>query len=151
MIEDTGNWQFMLISSLGQLFSLIEKSRGDAQLFKWRFLSRWNSLSFEMKEHYYKNRKCPEFDLFCYFKDRPFFERLVTLHLKNKVDKSVIDHYLLGDVDELRRLGKFETISEFSLLELALLAYKSQNPEFRDMTVRYFDLNNQIKSTNEKC
>lgn len=65
------------------------------------FLTNWDSLSYEDQIKKYTKYICHETHLFLYFKDRPFFDKVIKPFIMNKLEKSFIDHWLLGNYDTI--------------------------------------------------
>lgn len=62
-----------------------------------------------------------EFNLFVYFRDNSFFEGVVLPFIKNKREKTLIDHFLLGQKDQLLKKMKVAEISNLNVVERSLL------------------------------
>ena len=58
----------------------------------------WHKLSLEDKNSQFTKHTCHELNLFIYKKDREYFDAVVKPFLACKMEKSFIDHYLLGNV-----------------------------------------------------
>jgi len=113
---------------LGEYWALLRSlasSSGRGQLVsemtKMDFLLRWAEGSPEAREASYGEHACHEVNLFLYFKDRPFFERVVRTSLANKLAKSFVDLFLLGgDLGAFMAPARFEKLNTFERLLLAM-------------------------------
>lgn len=81
----------------------------------------WNTLSIQTKLKKYDKECCHEFNLFAYFKDKTFFEGAVLPFLQNKKEKDIIDHFLLGNEEELQKHMVISNISNFNIIQKILL------------------------------
>jgi len=101
-------------SRLSDLYTLYGVVLGESSenWEKFRVLTRWDELSDKEKGQAYEELASHELHLFLYFKDRPFFERLVTPYLVNKSDKQIVDQWLLGeDISEFGVVWRFERLN----------------------------------------
>ncbi len=120
VISDYRSSRVKIYDNLAQLFSLYQalqeiKGTGKATLNQFRFLTRWKSLDAKEQEKLYAEYACHELNVFLYYKDRKFFDRVVVPHLENKSPLRFTDRWLLGlplerygDTWELGRLNAFE-------------------------------------------
>ena len=84
-------------ADLKSAYELIRANCGNEHLSAFEFITRWPTLSVERQRELYGEYACHELDVFLAFKDRPFFEKTVVPHLRNKRQKDFIDRWLLGD------------------------------------------------------
>ena len=61
----------------------------------WSFLTTWHTFSIEEKHDRYNKNACHELNLFIYFKDPSYFETYIKDFLKNKLEKTFVDFFLL--------------------------------------------------------
>ncbi|KAJ3223197.1 hypothetical protein HDU81_009358 [Chytriomyces hyalinus] len=119
---------FSIISDLSQLYSIAESfasSRsGTENLSKFRFITRWNSIAHAERLALFSEFSCHELNTFLYFKDPKFFSSIVKPHLKNKTSPSLVDLFLLGDVEACQKkiLDIAGAWNQFNLVEALLLA-----------------------------
>ncbi|MBL4844513.1 MAG: hypothetical protein JKY65_03215 [Planctomycetes bacterium] len=66
-------------------------------LTTFAFLPRWATLSVEEQERLYSEHACHELHLFTYFRDRPFFDRVVAPYLRHKRVRTFMDRWLLHE------------------------------------------------------
>jgi hypothetical protein len=99
------------LSDLYTLFGVILGESSD-NWEKFRVLTDWDELTEKEKGQAYDELASHEMHLFLYFKDRPFFERLVRPYLANKLDKQIVDQWLLGeDISEFGVAWRFERLN----------------------------------------
>jgi len=66
-------------------------------LTEFGFVTNWPKLPPEKKRELYSKYACHELSFFVSRKDPEFFRAVVQPYLRNKKDKTFMDHYLLGD------------------------------------------------------
>ncbi|EAS01818.2 hypothetical protein TTHERM_00565630 (macronuclear) [Tetrahymena thermophila SB210] len=87
----------------------------------WQFLKEWITFTDRQKLDKYNEFASHELNLFLYFKDNNFFKVVVEPFLKNKIQKSFIDYFLLGNKEEQLKYSNTERVSELNTLEQVLL------------------------------
>ncbi|TPX76356.1 hypothetical protein CcCBS67573_g02384 [Chytriomyces confervae] len=142
---------FSIISDLSQLYSIAESfatsSSESENLSKFRFITRWNSIAHAERLALFSEFSCHELNVFLYFKDPEFFSSIVKPHLKNKTSVSLVDLFLLGDVEACQKkiLDIAGAWNQFNLVEALLLAKVLVDNGFHDsaavQTVRTWCLN----------
>ena len=93
-------------------------------------MKQWNSLANEEKLRKYDKFASHELNLFVFFKDRKFFEGVVLPFLLNKIEKSLIDYFLIHDNYALLRYthpGLFESLN---CLEKILIILRLQELDY---------------------
>jgi len=117
----------MIIDSLdkvnkvqSEIARILGKSKLNEDL---EFLLKWNTFEEEEKNKKYSKFCCHEVNLFLYFKDPEYFEAVVSPFILNKMEKSFIDNWLLGDYAQLIEHARVENISKLNSLEKCLLIY----------------------------
>ena len=79
---------------------------------KFRVLTRWADMSDVEKGKTYDELASHEMHLFLYFKDRSFFDKVVRPYLVNKLDKQIVDQWLLGeDISEFGVAWRFDRLN----------------------------------------
>ena len=63
----------------------------------WSFLKDWISFTDRQKLDKYNEYASHELNIFLYFKDAKFFKAAVHPFLQNKIEKTFVDFFLLGD------------------------------------------------------
>lgn len=124
-IEDITSTDHIIIDSLDKVRKIQDEIRKlysiptDAQ--DLMFLLKWNKLSEEDKGKKYNKFVCHEVNLFIYFKDRDYFDRVVKPFIANKMEKTFIDFYLLGNNDEILPLADICEFNNLNAFEQCLL------------------------------
>jgi hypothetical protein len=127
-----------------QLSVLKELSRENWVALDWDWLGEWDRLSAGEKLGKYDEFISHELNLFLYAKDPAFFVEVVRPFLADKIEKTFIDKWLLGESLEefygasarLDRIG-----SRLNALELALLvkAVRTSHPELAGRIARLIE------------
>lgn len=68
---------------------------------KWKFVSRWEFLSWKRKNKLYNDFACHELNLFIFFRDNEYFMKVIRPFLRNKIEKTFVDYFLLEDEKNL--------------------------------------------------
>ena len=120
------------------MFNLLQTISGNGELKeKWSWLHQWDRLDAAGKMEKYEEWMCHEVDLFLYFKDRPWFDRVAKRLIACKLHKDAIDLFLCGDVEALRdRYSMLSAFERLNPLERVLVA--AAVPELKERTLRYF-------------
>ncbi|MCY2927218.1 MAG: hypothetical protein NT031_17655 [Planctomycetota bacterium] len=88
---------FETYDTLGKAFSLYVTLLADNPEFnEFSFLLGWGKFTDAQKAQKYAKYASHELHFFLYKKDPAYFEKVVAPYLKNKKDKTFMDHYLLG-------------------------------------------------------
>jgi hypothetical protein len=121
-IADLATARVETYDTIGRVFGLYRTLSGLATLDAFAFLCRWPSLSDEEKRSRYSEFACHELHVFLARKDPDFFKTVVQPYLKNKKDKTFIDHYLVGSgLEAYRRPWDF---GRLNVVERILLGRK---------------------------
>lgn len=108
-------------STIADVFQLYSTLLGNPEWEKFRFVGNWNTLSDEQRFTHYNEMACHELDFFLYHHDRPFFDRVVKPLLANKLDKQLVDRWLLGEslaeYEPLWRTQRLNTLERILLAE----------------------------------
>ena len=134
-LGDARSTRVKTYSELSELHSFFGVLLGgnQAEWAKFQVLAQWDKLSDERKRQVYDELACHEVHLFLFHKDRKFFDEVVRPYLVNKLDKQLIDLWLLGeDVSAYTAPWRFQRLNA---LEKILLA-ASMNAK-RDAVSRY--------------
>ena len=83
--------------SLAKVYRLYSTLHPDATLAEFSFILNWPTLKPEEKREKYSKYACHELSYFLSRKDPEFFTAVILPYLKNKKDKTFMDHFLLGD------------------------------------------------------
>ena len=118
-IEDIATAEFEVYDSLDKAYRLLETLSGDATLREFAFILRWPRMKEDEKATLYSEYACHELNFFLFHKDPSFFKTVVTPYLKNKKDKTFMDHWLLGA--DLTRYREPWAFSRLNIVEKILL------------------------------
>jgi hypothetical protein len=129
-INDLTSTELQIVDTLEKIFKLqkelrkcdfLSENENGIDLDKWCFITRWKSLSFEEKQKKYDEFAGHELNLFIFFKDPTFFATAVEPFIKNKLEKSLIDYFLLNDATQIVSFLLPQSIPSLRILELILL------------------------------
>jgi hypothetical protein len=99
-IEDLTSSEFQAIDSLDKVMMVqkeILKSSADKTLFEHiNNLLKWAEKDMEEKHKFYTKFFSHEMNLFLYFKDPEYFEKIARPFLVNKMEKTFVDFWLLN-------------------------------------------------------
>lgn len=99
-----------------------------------KMLTSWHGMSPKNKLKLYNSLHPQEVNIFLRIRDREFFEETVRGSLVSKIEKTVVDHALLGNLEELASIAQFGKIGSLTTLELVLTVFaftdiqKSKSP-----------------------
>ena len=111
-IEDAANARFQIYDSLSSALQVLKSLQPDERLTQFEFLARWGSLSEADKLARYDELACHELHLFCYQKDRDFFNRVIRPHVENKMHPSFMDEWLLErDLSRFRQSWEYDRLN----------------------------------------
>eukprot|EP01122_Echinamoeba_exundans_P014341 TRINITY_DN6463_c0_g1_i1.p1 TRINITY_DN6463_c0_g1~~TRINITY_DN6463_c0_g1_i1.p1 ORF type:complete len:1433 (+),score=359.11 TRINITY_DN6463_c0_g1_i1:430-4728(+) len=109
-----------VFDSLGKAWSLLSSLSGQSTLTEFSFVLSWQSLTDAEKQDKYSKYACHELNTFVFFKDRPFFDRVIKPYIANKKEQTFIDHWLLGhDLRSWLAPGDFQKLNAFEKAVLA--------------------------------
>lgn len=124
-MADAPSSEYRLYDSLGVAWDLLETLNRVPDLEKFRFLRDWSSLDEAEKRKKASEFACHELHFFLWRKDRPFFDAVIKPHLANKMNKTFLDRWLLGeDVSAWRAPWEF---SRLNMVEQILLLGRGEN------------------------
>jgi hypothetical protein len=123
VIPDLLSSRFQMYDTLPRAYAFYSTLTKNQQLSEFAFLLTWPKLSPEEKRALYSKYACHELHFFLYKKDRLFFDDVVRPYLKNKKDKTFLDHWLLGD-DVAEYLQPWQ-YGRLNTVERALLAQRT--------------------------
>ena len=95
-IDDPATSKLETIDTLASVYALCATLSGDPTMTEFGFVIEWPTLDAKTRREKFSEYACHELSLFLYFKDRAFFDDVIEPYLRNKRDKTFIDHYLLG-------------------------------------------------------
>ncbi|EAR85110.2 hypothetical protein TTHERM_00530680 (macronuclear) [Tetrahymena thermophila SB210] len=129
--EDFTSTELQLVDSIPKLFSAQKELRKiygtDSEQTNgydfWEFLVKWTTFTLEEKHKKYDQYSCHELNLFIFCKDPPFFQDFVMPFIKNKIEKTFIDYFLINDSKYLLKNISASSISDLNALETVLLIF----------------------------
>lgn len=121
-IGNIGSGRFQLYDSLHSVYELFLTLQPDSALGKFRFITRWASMSDDEKQQRYSEFACHELNFFIAQRDPEFFDRVVQPHLTHKLHKTFMDDYLLGN--DLRDYLSPWNYQQLNTVESILLAQR---------------------------
>ncbi|MEZ6135956.1 MAG: hypothetical protein R3C53_13725 [Pirellulaceae bacterium] len=109
-------------ANIASVFQLYETLLGEgSDWHKFRFIADWHNLSDEERQAHYNEMACHELNFFLYHKDRKFFDAVVKPLIAQKLDKQLVDDWLLGrpldQYTELWRVQRLNTLERVLLAE----------------------------------
>ncbi|MGN6137016.1 MAG: hypothetical protein ACTHOU_21240, partial [Aureliella sp.] len=122
-------------TTLGDVYRLYGTLLNNPEWEKFRFVTEWPDLSDEEKRARYSEMSCHELDFFLARKDRKFFDAVVAPLLAQKLDKQLVDLWLLDkSLEGYRSLWR---VQRLNTLERVLLAQREA--ELASGTKRWLD------------
>ncbi|MCA8923206.1 MAG: hypothetical protein KDD82_15430 [Planctomycetes bacterium] len=119
VIEDLVTAKMERYDTLRRVFDYFLAQGSDSRLAEFEFLLRWPQLSEEEQREKYGRYACHELHLFLFRKDPRFFGEVVRPYLTNKLHKTFLDRWLLGE--DLSRYHASWAFSQLNTLEKILL------------------------------
>jgi 5-hydroxyisourate hydrolase-like protein (transthyretin family) len=96
-VADVTTARFETYDTLAKAYRLLATLNSDATFGEFSFVAEWPSLDAKEQRRLYSKYACHEFSFFLYHKDPKFFASVIAPSLKNKKDKTFMDHWLLND------------------------------------------------------
>lgn len=121
-IDDVLTSEFQSYDTLAGLYTLFAAINEDDKLGEFGWIVHWPELDEKEKLAKYSEFASHEVSFFLSRKDKPFFEKVILPYLKNKKDKTFMDHYLLGD--DLNGYLKPWAYAQLNVVEKCLLAQR---------------------------
>ena len=119
-IPDVRAAEMQAYDTLGSVYSLYMTRTQNATLAEFGFLLDWDALNDEDQRAKYSKYASHELSFFLSRKDPDFFKKVILPYLRNKKDKTFMDHYLLGE--DLRGFVDPWRYSRLNMAERVLLA-----------------------------
>ncbi|MEZ4362678.1 MAG: hypothetical protein R3B48_20975 [Kofleriaceae bacterium] len=121
-IRDAATAKVHIIDTVQRAHAYLLALGDDDTLREFEFVTRWHRLSDAERGELYSKYACHELTLFLYFRDRPYFDRVLAPYLAQKRVQTFLDRWLLG-ADLSRYLEPFE-FGRLCAVERALLAQR---------------------------
>ena len=135
-IADAATSRFELCDTVTKAYRLLATLGGNPTFEEFSFVANWPDLSPAEKQSQYSKYACHELSFFLYHKDPEFFRAVIVPYLKNKKDKTFMDHWLLGDnlKDYLEpwRFGRLNIVEQILLSKHLPDQQESVTREVRD-------------------
>lgn len=120
VVPDVTSSRFEIYDSLSRVFELYNTLSKNTLLAEFRFLIEWPTLDAATKREKYSKYACHELNFFLSRKDPAFFRAVVQPFLRNKKDKTFLDHWLLEE--DLGRFVDPWSHARLNIVERILLA-----------------------------
>ncbi|MBL8748106.1 MAG: hypothetical protein JNK78_03030, partial [Planctomycetes bacterium] len=118
-----------VFDTLGHVHRAFLATTRDPALAEFAFLLRWPTFDAAKKRELYGKFACHELNFFLHHKDAEFFATVVKPLLASKLQKTFLDHWLLGD--DLREWLEPWSFAQLNLIERVLLARRLGGDERR--------------------
>jgi hypothetical protein len=118
-IADLGTSKVEVYDTLARVYGLYVTLSREPKLAEFAFVLQWPTLKPEQKREKYSKYACHELSFFIQQKDPDFFKAIVLPYLKNKKDKTYLDHWLIGS--DLTPYTKPWSFRRLNVAERALL------------------------------
>jgi len=122
VLADARSAQVEVYDSLATVHRLLATLCQDPALSQFDFVLRWPLLDDAQKRALYSRYACHELHFFLFRKDPQFFAAVVQPFLADKLDKTFLDHWLLGD--DLAGFLEPWAFARLNLIERILLAQR---------------------------
>ena len=119
-IADATTARFETCDTVAKAYRLLATLGGNPTWEEFSFVINWPDLDQPQKLRQYSKYACHELSFFLYHKDPEFFRTVIAPYLKNKKDKTFMDHWLLGD--DLRDYLEPWRFNRLNIVEKILLA-----------------------------
>jgi hypothetical protein len=96
-VTDVTTARFETCDTVANAYRLLATLNGDATFGEFSFVANWPALDAKEQRRLYSKYACHELSFFLYHKDRKFFDTAIAPYLRNKKDKTFLDHWLLGN------------------------------------------------------
>ncbi|MGR3319761.1 MAG: hypothetical protein ACUZ8O_14945 [Candidatus Anammoxibacter sp.] len=126
-IADITTSKFELFDTISKVYGLYSTLANDAKLKEFNFILDWPKLDGQVRLEKYSEYACHELNFFIYKKDKKFFNTVIVPYLRNKKDKTFLDHWLL--MDDLTVYLKPWHFSRLNIVEKILLGKRITNKQ----------------------
>jgi hypothetical protein len=156
VIEDITSTEHIVIDSLDKVKKVQDEVRKihslQPAMSDVLFLLKWNSFSEEEKDKKYNKYVSHEVNVFLYFKDREYFQKKIHPFLLNKMEKSFVDHYLLGNKEIVLKYAQIEKFTSLNPFEKCLLidVVASKDKKTALKLAEWLELNSETTKPSEE-
>ena len=123
-IQDITSTEYIFVDSINKVKRACDdvcKIKGVTVDETLMFLLKWNKYTNEQKNKKYNDYQCHEVNLFLYFKDNEYFNKVARPFIASKMEKTFIDHWLLGEDDAIMHYQDIGYFDKLNALEQSLL------------------------------
>ena len=126
LIEDITSVDYQTIDSIQKVGKVLEellrlKHQEIPQIMSSNWIYTWNNSEKEFKNKKYSQHMWNEFNFFLYFKDREYFDEVVRPVVASKIEKTLIDYFLLEEYEQFDQYKHVSVYDTFNALEQCLL------------------------------
>ncbi|HRF00117.1 MAG TPA: hypothetical protein PLI18_06345 [Pirellulaceae bacterium] len=115
-----GSSRFQSYDSVRAVYTLMATLSNDPRFAQFAFLPDWPTFDLEKKRAKYSEFACHELNLFLYYRDREFFDAVIRPYVANKLHKTFVDRWLIGDdLSEFRTPWNYSQLNAFERILLA--------------------------------
>jgi hypothetical protein len=122
VIADATTARFEICDTVAKAYRLLATLGGNPTFDEFSFVANWPDLDPAEKQRQYSKYACHELSFFLYHKDPGFFRAVIAPYLKNKKDKTFMDHWLLGE--DLKGYLEPWRFGRLNIVEKILLAQR---------------------------
>ncbi len=119
-IADATTARFELCDTVAKAYRLLATLGGNPTFEEFSFVANWPDLDRSEQQRHYSKYACHELNFFLYHKDPEFFRAVIAPSIKNKKDKTFMDHWLLND--DLKSYLDPWRFNQLNIVERILLA-----------------------------
>lgn len=142
---DLSTSKIEILDSLQKVYSYFTTVSGNEEIKNWSWLLKWDTLTPSEREEKYHEFASHELHVFIYFKDRAYFDAKIAPYLRNKMQKTFIDEWLL--ISDPAYFTKYAAPGLFATLnaaEKALLVHRLPQAESAALAKSMQDLSTAI-------
>jgi hypothetical protein len=121
-IHDAATAKIHIVDTVERAHAYLLALGADDTLREFEFVTRWHKLSEAERSEKVSKYACHELNLFLYFRDRPYFHRVIVPYLAQKRVQTFVDRWLLGA--ELSSYLEPRELGRMCAVERALLALR---------------------------
>lgn len=121
ILGDPRTRRLQTYASIADVYRLYGTLLQNPEWEKFRFITKWHELSDADRRARYNEMACHELNFFLYHKDRKFFDAVIKPLIAQKLDKQLVDRWLLGEslesFDQLWRVQRLNTLERILLAQ----------------------------------
>ena len=126
IIEDITSVDYQSVDSLNKVGKVLQelttlKHQENSAFNSSSWMLNWNTFDTEVKNKKYSKFLCNELNFFLYFKDKEYFEEVVKPGIASKMEKTLIDYFLLEDYEKFDEFKHVSIYDSLNALEQCLL------------------------------